>query len=164
MTVTDLPGPLPPPAVAADVLAAGAPADERESRLDAGAASLSGGGTRSIFLHERFLAAVAAALMTAGLVAIVLGWHGASGSVLVTEQVPYLISGGLLGVALATVGALTYFTYWLTILVRDNRRHHQELVAALREERTRDHEALLAAMRELTATERRPVRRAPRGS
>jgi hypothetical protein len=156
MTIADLPAPV-PPAVAGEVLAAGTPSDARDERLDTGAAALSGGGARSIFLHERFLVAVAGALMTGGIMAILLGWHGASGSVLVTEQVPYLISGGVLGLALATIGALTFFTHWLAVLVRDNRRQHEDLVRVLQEERRRDRETLLEAISELRP--QAPVRR-----
>jgi hypothetical protein len=77
--------------------------------------------------------------MAAGILVIVLGWNGAANSVLVEEQVPYLISGGLLGLALALIGALTLFTHWLTVGIRDARAHeaarrrdHQELVDAIR--------------------------------
>lgn len=178
MTIADVPG---------DVLVGGAPADSRVERLDSGAESLAEGGRRpAIILHERFLLAVAGALMTAGVVAIILGWIGAARSILVVKQIPYLISGGLLGVALATIGALTFFTHWLTVLVRDlraqdavRRREHEELLETIREERARDHEALVEAIRGLasemnaqektdgrarSAGDRRPVRRAPRGS
>ena len=79
---------------------------------------------------------LASLLMTTGFLAIILGWIGASGSIRTQEQIPYLISGGLLGVAMSIVGALTLFTHWLTVLVRENRRHHQELLEAVRELRT----------------------------
>jgi hypothetical protein len=154
MTIADMPVQL-----ADDVLAGGVPQDERDVRLDTGAATLAAGGRRSVLLDGRILIVVAGALMSGGIVAILLGWLGASRSILVSEQVPYLISGGLLGLALATIGALTYFTHWLTVLVRDNRQQHQELVRLLREERSREHEELLEAIREL-----RPARRAPRSS
>lgn len=154
MTIADVPG---------DVLAGGAPADERVERLDAGAAALAESSRGpSVFLHERFLVAVAGALMTAGLAAIVLGWVGASRSILVVKQIPYLISGGLLGVALATIGALTFFTHWLTVLVREvraqeavRRQEHAELVRAIREERARDHQELIEAIRDLRRAPRR---------
>lgn len=159
MTIAEIPG---------DVLAGGRPVEAREERLESGAAELESGSSRSLVLHPRFLVAVAGALMSAGLAAIVLGWMGAARSILVQKQIPYLISGGLLGVALATIGALTFFTHWLTVLVRtvkeqdvERRRQHEELVQVLREERAGDHEALITAIREL---DRRPVRRPPRRS
>ncbi len=109
--------------------------------------------------------------MTAGISAVVLGWIGAAHSTLVEEQVPYLISGGLLGVALSTIGALLFCTHWLTVAVKDARNHEAE--------RRQNHEELMEALRTLGATlartgetdgnprgpqPGRPVRRAPRGS
>lgn len=155
MTIAEIPG---------EVLTGGPTVEEREDRLESGAASLEAGGDGgSLVLHPRFLVAVAGGLMSAGLVAIVLGWVGASRAILVQKQIPYLISGGLLGVALATIGALTFFTHWLTVLVRENRQNHQELVRALREERARDREELAEVLRAVGAT-RRPVRRPPPAS
>jgi hypothetical protein len=123
-----------------EVLSGGLPPDEREARLADGADEhLRDEGRRSILGHPRFLMSVAAALMAAGLIVIVLGWVGAANSVLIEEQVPYLISGGLLGLALALIGALTLFTHWLTVSIRDARAHeaarrrdHVELVDAIR--------------------------------
>ena len=132
-----------PTHLAEEVLAGGAPPEVRDQRLEGGAASLAAGGRKSLLLDSRALIAVAGALMTSGVAAIVLGWLGASRSILVSEQVPYLISGGLLGLALATIGALAYFTHWLTVLVRDNRAQHAELVRLLRDERDREHRELV---------------------
>ncbi|HEY9556176.1 MAG TPA: hypothetical protein VIR58_05545 [Acidimicrobiales bacterium] len=141
----------------ADLLGGGVPAAEREERLEAGAATLTGRtGAPSILLNERFLVGVAGALTTAGLVAIILGWLGASHSILVVKQIPYLISGGLLGVALATLGGLAYFTHWLAVLLREiraqegvRRQEHAELIATIREERAADHQRLVEAIRDL---------------
>lgn len=120
------------------VLTGGVPIEERQAGLAAGADRLAG-VRRSLVAHPRFLLTVAASLMTMGVTAIVLGWFGAARSTLLEEQVPYLISGGLLGVALATIGALLLFTHWLTVSIREAREHetarrhdHEELVAAVR--------------------------------
>jgi hypothetical protein len=43
-------------------------------------------------------------LVGVGLVALFLGWYGVSGQSLVAKQLPYLASGGLLGVALVVLG------------------------------------------------------------
>ncbi len=119
-------------------LVAGPPIEEREGRLAAGADSLARRAS-SIVGHRNFLLAVAAVLMAAGFAAILLGWAGAADSTLVEEQLPYLISGGLLGLAMAMVGGLAYFAHWVTVLVRDARTHevarakdHAELMDALR--------------------------------
>jgi hypothetical protein len=123
----------------------GPPIEAREARLAEGADSLAGRAA-SILGHPNFLVAVAGTLMTAGLAAIVIGWVGASHSTLIEEQVPYLISGGLLGVALAVIGALTFFTHWLTVLVREARAHEAA--------RSHDHDELLEALRALSRRSR----------
>ena len=40
-----------------------------------------------------------------GLIVIIVGWYGVSGQAVVAKQLPYLISGGLGGIALVGVGA-----------------------------------------------------------
>jgi hypothetical protein len=40
-----------------------------------------------------------------GIIVIIVGWYGVSGEALVAKQLPYLISGGLGGVALVGIGA-----------------------------------------------------------
>jgi hypothetical protein len=168
------------------VLGTGPTPEEREARLEAGGAKLAtGNGPTSILLGGRLLIVIAGSLMTAGLTAILLGWFGASRSILVVKQIPYLISGGLLGVALATVGGLTFFAHWLAVLVQeiragkaDRQREHEELVRAIREERAADHQQLIDAIRDLglggsaqekangrarSTADRRPIRRASGG-
>jgi len=134
MTITDPSAAPAPPA--------GLSADEREARLAEGADELAR-GRQSLQSHPQLLLGVSAALMTTGLSIILLGWFGAARSTLVEEQVPYLISGGLLGVALAIIGALTLFAHWLTVLVRENRR--QETI------RKQEHIELMEALAHLTA-------------
>src|SRR4051794_10553005 len=43
-------------------------------------------------------------LVALGLVALFLGWYGVSGQSLVAKQLPFLASGGLLGIALVVLG------------------------------------------------------------
>ena len=155
------------------VLDGGPGVEERETRLVEGADELEEARRRpSIFAHERFLITVAAALMALGVAVILIGWSGAANATVVEEQIPYLISGGLLGVALATIGALALFSHWLTVSIREARARE---VA-----RRQDHEEMIGALRSLTeaiaeqeaardgaarsARDQRPVRRAPRRS
>ncbi len=78
-------------------------------------------------------------LFVAGLVTIFLGYWGASGTPWVNEQMPYVISGGLLGLALATAGAVLYTRYsmtrylrfWLIRMVYEQRLQTDRLVEAL---------------------------------
>lgn len=120
------------------VLAGGRPMQDREAQLVEGAERIAAGGL-SRLEDSRTLLVIAGAATTTGISAIVLGWFGAARSTLVEEQIPYLISGGLLGVALATVGALVFFSYWMTVAVTEARHHEQA--------RRQDHIELLAALR-----------------
>ena len=46
---------------------------------------------------------------------------------------PYLISGGLLGLAVAVVGGLFYFSYWITRQIQETRRQGDETAESLRQ-------------------------------
>ena len=70
-------------------------------------------------------------LMPLGFVLILLGWSGASGTVNVWEQIPYSISGGMLGLAAVFAGGFCYFAYWLTQLVYAARRDAADTHAVL---------------------------------
>ncbi len=70
---------------------------------------------------DRLQLIAGATLAVLGLVAILLGWYGAANTGIAFEQTPYLISGGLLGVALVFLGGFVYFAYWVTRLVRESR-------------------------------------------
>ena len=142
------------------VLVSGSTMDEREQRLADGADELAGERT-SVMGGRNVLLIASGALVTAGLSAILLAWFGAARSTLIEEQVPYLISGGLFGLALAVVGAVTYFAYWLTVLIREAREHeaarahdHSELMEALRGLRS-------APQEESNGTARSPRRKRP---
>jgi hypothetical protein len=54
--------------------------------------------------NGRLLAAIA--LLGAGIVFVILGWYGAAHTNILTEQIPYLISGGLLGMGLIIVAGV----------------------------------------------------------
>src|SRR2546423_2017550 len=56
-------------------------------------------------------------LVPLGFILILLGWSGASHTVSIYEQIPYSISGGMLGLGLIFAGGFCYFAYWLTQLV-----------------------------------------------
>src|SRR4051812_35297534 len=94
-------------------------------------------GSRNL---DRWLLLTGGALMPLGFLLIILGWIGASGTPLLFEQIPYLISGGLLGLALVFAGGFVYFAYWQTLLVRESRTAREDLQASLARV-----EALLAA-------------------
>lgn len=104
--------------------------DERNEHLRDAVSSLRvSGGRRNV---ERWLMIVGAALIGIGLPLILLGWWGAARTPYVFEQIPYLISGGVFGLALAVVGGLCYFAYWMTRQVDETRRSSIETHAVLR--------------------------------
>ena len=72
---------------------------------------------------RKMLLVSGATAMGLGLLSIVLGWYGAAHSAYLFQEVPYLISGGLLGVALVTGGGFLFFAAWLVRMMADNRRH-----------------------------------------
>lgn len=84
-----------------------------------------------VLTGDRWMLVIGGTLIPLGLVLVLLGWAGASHTVLVFEQLPYLISGGLLGVALVFAGGFVYFAYWMTVMVREGRTARQEMQAVL---------------------------------
>lgn len=62
-----------------------------------------------------------------GLLVIGLGWNGANNSTAVVVQMPYLISGGLLGLALVVIGAALLVVH----AQRDDRARLEERLALL---------------------------------
>lgn len=64
--------------------------------------------------RSKALFVVGGAAVSLGLALVVLGYLGASHTIYVFEQIPYLISGGILGGALVVAGGFCYFGFWLT--------------------------------------------------
>ena len=89
--------------------------------------------------NSRLLFVVGGAAVSLGLSMVVMAWLGASHTIYVFEQIPYLISGGILGGCLVVAGGLAYLAFWLT-------RIHQEMA------RTRaSNERIEALLTELVA-------------
>ncbi len=68
------------------------------------------------------LGLVGTMLMTAGIAAILFAWWGVAHTGYVWEQIPYVVSGGMLGLGLIGVGGFLYFGSWLTKLVEEQRQ------------------------------------------
>jgi len=80
---------------------------------------------------DRYLFIAACVLVPLGLGLVLLGWYGSAHTPYQFEQLPYVISGGLLGTALAVLGGLAYFAHWMTRVVSDQRAQTERIVAAL---------------------------------
>jgi hypothetical protein len=87
----------------------------------------------------RMLVLPATLLVTAGFAFMLLGWWGAAHTHRQIEQIPYLISGGLIGLGLVVVGGLLLTTaVWMASLQRMGeqsearaRAHQAELLASI---------------------------------
>jgi len=77
---------------------------------------------------DRWLLVAGGILLPLGIVFVILGWVGAARTPLLFEQIPYVISGGLLGASLVFCGGFIYFAYWQAVEVRDGRAQHRQLL------------------------------------
>ena len=94
-----------------------------------------------------------------GFVAMVLGWVGAARTAREIEQIPYLISGGLIGLALVVLGGLLLVsTFWVAVL-----RKLQDEADARSRTGLAELQARIAELEAARATPPRP-KRAPRSS
>jgi len=150
------------PAVPADASTDATPIAAREQRLVAvlGRARRQAGRISG----EQWLFVAGGALVLAGIVLVIIGWVGTSQTVLVAGQIPYVVSGGLLGLGLIFLGGFLYFGYWLALLVRDGRVRREEAGAELARvaatlERTNE---TLDRIAELLVEDRAPRRRQKR--
>jgi hypothetical protein len=116
-----------PPAAAAPSASA---VSQRDDRFAEGVRTLRVGGA-SLRLEERILMVLGGIIAPLGLIVVLLGWWGASHTPYVFEQLPYLISGGLLGIGLVFLGAFFYFTHWITQLVKEHRVQSVAIIEAL---------------------------------
>ena len=106
------------------------PREERHQRLVVGVAGLRSRAAKAGD-RDRYLLIAGGLLVPLGLLFVVLGWVGASQTVLLFEQLPYIASGGMLGLALVVAGGFVYWSYWLTVLIREARTDRTELTAGL---------------------------------
>ena len=70
---------------------------------------------------------IALVLVAAGFVALLVGWLAVSDTIFTFEQIPYVISGGLLGVGLIALGCAS----WVSADLRDDWRKMDRLEAAV---------------------------------
>jgi hypothetical protein len=88
-------------------------------------------------------------LVPLGLLLILVGWYGVAHNPYLFEQLPYVVSGGILGLALTFVGGFVYFAHWILRLADQD---HEDALAT--NERLERIEALLAEQIRLTTKAR----------
>jgi hypothetical protein len=83
----------------------------------------------------RWMLVPASILVIVGFNFMLFGWIGASGTFRQIEQIPYLISGGLVGLALVFLGGLLLAsTFWVMVVKKmqaESDERTRQLVAAL---------------------------------
>jgi hypothetical protein len=87
-----------------------------------------GGGSRNV---RKWLETIGMALIVFGFVCIILGWYGASHSAYQYQEIPYLISGGLLGVALVIGGGVLVHSAWSLRKIEEDRRNALAIVRSV---------------------------------
>ena len=70
---------------------------------------------------DRTLLIAGSILMPFGLMLVFLGWYGSSHTTRLFEQLPYIASGGLGGIALVIAGGFCYFGFFLARLLATSR-------------------------------------------
>ena len=79
------------------------------------------------------LFAAGALLMPLGVFAVGYGWYGAARAKYSYDQFPYLLSGGLTGVCLTTIGGFLYFGAWIAKGQADQRDAARRLDESMKE-------------------------------
>jgi hypothetical protein len=92
------------------------PTPSRRDRFRSSVSQLAERSTASDLV--RWLLVPASLAIVGGFVLMVLGWYGASHTSREIEQIPYLISGGLIGLGLVVVGGLLLSATFLVAVVR----------------------------------------------
>lgn len=80
------------------------------------------------FLRANLDRVLGVGLAVAGVVAIIIGWFGVSGTGLAPAQIPYVISGGIGGIALIALGC----TAWISADLQDEWRRLDAIEESLR--------------------------------
>jgi hypothetical protein len=76
---------------------------------------------------------VGSLLIPLGIVLILLAWNGAAHAKVEQQQIPYLISGGFIGLGCMIVGGLFYWGHWLYRVFDQQDLHHKEDQELMRE-------------------------------
>jgi hypothetical protein len=123
-------------ALLADVAATAAPPSAEKapatSRMEKLAAAVEGARKRGSQADIRkWLNLLGMLAIGFGIATIVLGWYGASHSPYLFQEIPYLISGGLLGLALVFGGGVLVLSSWHLRQVQEASRNTAVLVRSI---------------------------------
>lgn len=80
---------------------------------------------------DRALEVAALAIIPLGITALVLGWFGVASTGHVFLQLPYLVSGGLVGVSLLLLGGMLYLASWVSRTSAIQRCQNEQIIRSL---------------------------------
>ncbi|MBV9485134.1 MAG: hypothetical protein JO246_03680 [Frankiaceae bacterium] len=86
---------------------------------------LAGPRDSGLDLRNTWQIVAGAVLVPLGFAAIILGWAGAAHGRVDQQQIPYIISGGLLGLAGVIIGGFFFWAHWLYRIYDQADLHHQ---------------------------------------
>ena len=120
-----------------DAVAGPEPTPGQADRYSAGVHALKVPDHSQRLEHRLYRAGIV--LPVIGLVVIGLGWWGASGTKYVYQEIPYVISGGIFGLAVVFIGVALFARYsvarllrfWLARLVAEDQLQADRVVAAI---------------------------------
>jgi len=87
------------------------------------------GGTYDI--RNGWQVAAGSILIPLGVIFILLGWYGAAHARVVQQQIPYMVSGGFIGLGCMVLGGLLFFSHWLYRLYDQADLQHDEHLKVL---------------------------------
>jgi hypothetical protein len=120
---------VPPAPAAPEASNGGTPVPTRLQRLAAVVdRARPGRSSRNV---RKWLEWIGMALIVFGFVCILLGWYGAANSPYLYEEIPYVISGGLLGVALVIGGGVLVRCGWSMRQIEEERRNALAIVRSV---------------------------------
>ena len=82
---------------------------------------------------DQVMEIVGIGLLPVGLTALLIGWLGVASNGLVFLQLPYVVSGGMLGVGLLFASGTIYLASWISRTSAVQRRQNDEVLQALRQ-------------------------------
>jgi hypothetical protein len=88
--------------------------------------------TSNLDLRNTWQIVIGSLLLPLGIALILLAWSGAAHGRVDQQQIPYLVSGGIGGLAVVMIGCFFYWAHWLYRIYDQADLHHQE---SLREQR-----------------------------
>ncbi len=91
-------------------------------------------------------------LLPLGIAFILLAWSGAAHGRVDQQQIPYVVSGGLGGLAVVMIGCFFYWAHWLYRIYDQADLHHQESLREQREMMRELIEALASGARPAAGT------------